>query len=102
MKKHTKVYLEFFGYGVEDFIGCEVCGKRAVDIHHINARGMGGTKAEENIENLMALCRSCHIEYGDKKQHIQYLIDLHNVKTSRYKPESNLWYKKKGSSKKIF
>ena len=77
MKKHTKVYLDYFGYGIEDFIPCELCGNRAVDIHHIYARGMGGTKAQERIENLMALCRSCHMEFGDKKDYIDYLNDVH-------------------------
>lgn len=78
MKKHTKIYLDHFGYGFEDFIGCEVCGRKAVDIHHIDCRGMGGGKSKDKIENLMALCRACHLEYGDKKQHIEYLKTLHN------------------------
>ena len=52
----------------------------ANDIHHIHARGMGGTKQADNIENLMALCRNCHIEYGDKKQHIDFLVEIHNKK----------------------
>lgn len=90
MKKHTKLYLDYFGYGIEDFIPCELCNSRAVDIHHISCRGMGGTKKEESIDNLMALCRECHIEYGDKKDWIDYLKDKHNVKSSRYKSESNL------------
>lgn len=77
MKKHTKVYLEYFGYGADDFIPCEVCHKRAVDIHHIVARGMGGSKEKDAIENLMALCRECHVEYGDKKQHLDFLMMKH-------------------------
>ena len=52
----------------------------ANDIHHIHARGMGGTKQADNIENLMAICRNCHIEYGDKKQHIDFLVEIHNKK----------------------
>lgn len=83
--------MDYFRYGIDDFIPCELCGSRAVDIHHIECRGMGGTKSEEKIENLMALCRPCHIEYGDKKDWIDYLKDKHNVKTSRYKSESNFW-----------
>jgi 5-methylcytosine-specific restriction endonuclease McrA len=94
--------MEYFGYGVEDYIACELCNARAVDIHHISCRGMGGTKKEETIDNLMALCRTCHIDYGDKKDFIDYLKEKHNVKTSRYKSESNLWNKEEGSSEKIF
>lgn len=83
MKNHTKVYLNHFGYGIEDFIPCELCGNRAVDIHHINARGMGSSKDKDTIDNLMALCRPCHIEYGDKKHYIEYLIERHNGKIKK-------------------
>lgn len=78
MKKHVKLYLDYFGYDVSDFIPCEVCGSQAVDIHHIKARGMGGSKKLDTIDNLQALCRECHIEYGDKKEYIDYLKDIHN------------------------
>jgi hypothetical protein len=54
MKNHTKLYLKYFGYDTSDFIPCEVCGDKAVDIHHIECRGMGGTKELDNIDNLMA------------------------------------------------
>jgi 5-methylcytosine-specific restriction endonuclease McrA len=78
MQKHTKIYFEYFGYDISDYIGCEICGAGAVDIHHIESRGMGGTKKVDTIENLMAICRKCHLEYGDKKQHLEYITRLHN------------------------
>lgn len=77
MRKHTKVYLDFFGYCKEDFMACEMCGSRMVDIHHIDCKGMGGSKVKDVIENLMGLCRKCHIDYGDKKQYIDLLKDKH-------------------------
>jgi hypothetical protein len=80
MKKHVKVYFDYFGYDVSSFIPCEICGAKAVDINHIHARGMGGTKKADNIDNLMALCRNCHIEYGDKKQYIDFLTQIHKDK----------------------
>jgi len=80
MKPHVKLYLNHFNYDVTSFIPCEICGKMANDIHHIHARGMGGTKKADNIENLMALCRNHHIEYGDKKQHIDFLTQIHKDK----------------------
>lgn len=83
MKKHTKIYMQHFGYGVDDFIPCEVCGKRAVDIHHIEARGMGGTSKPDEISNLMALCRVCHVEFGDKKQFMGLLKNKHNQKLNK-------------------
>jgi hypothetical protein len=82
MKKHTKIYMSYFGYDVGDFIPCEVCGTTAVDIHHINCRGMGGSNLKDDITNLMALCRKCHLELGDKKQHIELLRKIHANKIS--------------------
>lgn len=78
MKKHTKIYLDYFNYGREDFIPCEVCGSKAVDIHHIEARGMGGSKQADTIENLMAVCRSCHVKYGDVPSKKEWLKKIHN------------------------
>lgn len=80
MKKHVKVYLDYFGYDTTDFIPCELCGQKAVDINHIFARGMGGSKSKDVIENLVACCRKCHIQKGDKKQFRQEWIDKHNEK----------------------
>jgi 5-methylcytosine-specific restriction endonuclease McrA len=65
------------GYDATSFVPCEVCGGVGTDIHHIEARGMGGSKDKDTIENLMGLCRKCHIEYGDKKQYKEFLKDIH-------------------------
>jgi hypothetical protein len=37
--------------------------KGPVDLHHIQARGMGGSKHRDGIENIMALCRPCHMNF---------------------------------------
>ena len=82
MVKHKKVYFEATGLSPVEFVPCEVCGGRAVDIHHIQPRGMGGSKSRDTIENLMAVCRPCHHEadFGTKLSkellneiHLQYL-----------------------------
>lgn len=78
LKRHVKIYLEYFGYTGDEFIQCEVCGGRAVDIHHIDCRGMGGSKTKDKIENLMAVCRTCHVDYGDKKDFTEYLKSVHH------------------------
>jgi len=58
---YKQKYLKHFGYGEGDFVRCEYCPKGAVDIHHIEKRGMGGKKANiDRIENLIALCRYDH------------------------------------------
>ena len=79
MKAHTKIYLNHFGYDESSFIPCEICGKKAVDIHHIEARGMGGSKEKDNINNLMALCREDHIQFGDIKIYKDYLKRIHEL-----------------------
>ena len=61
MKRYTKEYLDFFCYGEQDFIPCEMCGDRAVDIHLLEKQGNIGKKKEKDyIENLVGLCRDCH------------------------------------------
>jgi uncharacterized protein with PIN domain len=84
MKNHTKIYFKHFGYSPIDFIPCEVCSAKAVDIHHIDARGMGGSRDADNINNLMAVCRKCHHEYGDKKQYIDMLKEIHQRRLDGY------------------
>jgi hypothetical protein len=80
MKNHTKIYLDYFGYDTSDFIPCEVCEARATDIHHIEARGMGGRTSKDNIFNLMALCRPCHIQYGDISDCKEDLQKIHKLR----------------------
>jgi hypothetical protein len=62
VKHYIMVYLESRGLTKTDFIGCEVCGVVASDIHHIQPRGMGGSKLRDTPDNLIALCRPCHTE----------------------------------------
>tara|TARA_R100000657_G_C4575449_1_gene39566 strand:+ start:219 stop:485 length:267 start_codon:yes stop_codon:yes gene_type:complete len=84
MQKHTKIYLEFFDYFGDEYIPCEMCNAKAVDIHHINSRGMGGSN-KNDINNLMALCRACHVKYGDKKKYMDLLKLRHKIKVLRCK-----------------
>ena len=83
MKKHTKIYMKHFNYVLDDFIPCEICGSRAVDIHHIEPRGMGGSSERDTPENLMALCRECHSYFGDKKQFKRMLKTMHYVRIEK-------------------
>ena len=83
MKKHTKVYLSYFGYDINSFIPCEMCGAKAVDINHIECRGMGGSKTKDHIDNLMAMCRPCHVKLGDKTEYKEMLIQTHQRKVNQ-------------------
>ena len=77
MKKHTRIYLNAFGYDISDFIPCEVCNEKAVDIHHIFGRYLGKEQDCDVIENLQALCRHCHETYGQKKIYKDMLVTMH-------------------------
>ena len=61
MQKHTKVYMQFFNYEEQDFIPCEMCNSQAVDIHHLERRTRNKV-TNDYIENLIAVCRDCHIK----------------------------------------
>ena len=74
MQKHVKIYLKENGYteADRDQIPCELsCGNIAVDVHHINAKGMGGSKTKDYNGNLIALCRPCHeLAHNTKHKYI--------------------------------
>lgn len=78
MKKHVRIYLNYFDYAEDDFMPCEIHqNKRLAEVHHIHCRGAGGSKTKDYIENLMGLCRECHDSLGDRKQHFEYLETTH-------------------------
>ena len=76
--------MKFFGYTIADFIPCEMCGAKCTDVHHIDCKGMGGSKLKDFIENLMGLCRTCHEKYGDKVQFMDLLNDIHSDFMMKY------------------
>ena len=82
MLKHVKNYFSHFGYSGQEWISCECCGGTAVDIAHIIPRSKFGTKRREeqdDINNLMALCRSCHYKYDfEEKWSREEMQEMHN------------------------
>ena len=85
MRNHTKVYMTFFYLDESDYIGCEMnCGTEAVDIHHIQARGIGGSKCKDYIENLVALCRDCHNMAETDKEFNVYVRIRHLELINKY------------------
>ena len=63
MKDYKKLFSNFWGYADQHTPNCWGCSnKKAVDIHHLIGRKMGGDpKNKKNrISNLIPLCRSCH------------------------------------------
>jgi hypothetical protein len=74
MQKHTHLYLKECGYETTDFIPSELSYQRATDLHHIISRGKCG---EDRVENLIALTREEHLEFGDKKEYMYLLLSKH-------------------------
>ena len=63
MKTYIKNYFDFFGYTTADTILCEVCGNPSNSIHHVIPRSHFGKKRkdeQDNVNNLISLCFSCH------------------------------------------
>ena len=87
MQAHTKIYFDHFQIdydpvsGWHDYIKCEIpnCSNEAVDIHHIEPRGMGGDPQgkKNDINNLMGICREHHEEFGDKEEYTDVLLAVH-------------------------
>ena len=50
MKAYKKNYLKYFNYKENDQVISEITGSIAHDIHHIDARGMGGSHGEEALK----------------------------------------------------
>jgi len=75
MIKHVKIYLDYFGYGEQDFIPCECCHREAVDVHHIKYKSRGG---KDEISNLIGMCRKCHKLAHDEKLSESDLQYIHN------------------------
>ena len=84
MLKHKRKYLNYFGYGEQDIVPCEICGSPASDIHHIKHKSQSGNN---DIENLMALCRHCHdMAHSDKSIYeTSYFEAVHLKFLSNYK-----------------
>ena len=68
MKKHTRNYLNAYypNFGLDDFFFCEACliklgfSNRMVDVHHIDNKGMGGSKLKDDPAKSIGCCRYHH------------------------------------------
>jgi len=87
MADYKKIYLDYFGFSEGDYIPCECgCKRNAVEIHHLDNKGMGGSKTKDYIENLCAVSRDCHTEAHDSPKFNEMLKEKHliNVKNKDY------------------
>ena len=82
---HTENYYQYFGFVKGDFVTCERCNERAVEIHHIKPRSFFGSKMkgiekgmQDHIDNIMAVCRKCHDKAHDGSYEREELQIVHN------------------------
>lgn len=81
MQPHIKNYLESISLSIADFIPCEVCGAKSVDVHHIIPRSKFGKKRKDEQDapaNLIALCRGCHNQAHDNVLTKEFLKSIAN------------------------
>lgn len=85
MQKYIKVYTEFFGIGEQDVVLCTNCNALSNDLHHVYIKGMGGRKTYERngktldingVENIISLCRGCHVKAHSGQLDQEYLYKL--------------------------
>lgn len=63
MKDYKKLFSRYWGISADDVPLCWGCNQAvAVDIHHLEPKGMGGVKNNRlnRIDNLFQVCRKCH------------------------------------------
>lgn len=74
--KHLAVYDKFIGNtsGRRGRL-CELTGTPGADIHHIRGRDCHGAN---EINNLMALAPDAHEFFGQKKQFLKFLEEVHD------------------------
>ncbi len=90
MQPYTKIYLEAFKLAETDFVPCEICEKKATEIHHILGR-QGYLLTE--VRNLMAICREDHEEYGQMKTYTALLLKIHRRRMQLAKiPFNDKWF----------
>ena len=75
-KEYVKKYIEHHNIGEQDIILCKVCGKIAVDLHHIIMLSQCGS---DNPENIIPLCRECHMRSHSNKITKQELYRLNKI-----------------------
>ena len=92
MTKHWKIYNDFWlpELTIAQTYQCTACGQwLGTDIHHIQNKGMSGSKFKDFLENLICLCRKCHDRcHKDKRYNKE--VRIKNLRLIADKLESEL------------
>ena len=73
MKKHVKMFMDYWGISTADVTPCFACDGEygvIVDVHHLENRASGGDPKglKDRPDNLIGLCRRCHT-LAERKEH---------------------------------
>lgn len=80
MLSHVQIYHDFFHIDPHNPRRCELTGRTTfTELHHIDARGMGGRASMDYIENIMCLTREAHIFFGDIVKYKEWLKVAHEM-----------------------
>lgn len=76
-------YMDYFDLSHDEYVPCEICGARGIQVHHISYRSHHGKKTlkeQENITNLMMVCYKCHKDIHDHNKYRRIdLQEIHDV-----------------------
>jgi len=66
---YKQKFCIFHGIGEQDKPLCWIdgCCRYGVDVHHVENKGMGGSKTKDSIDNLILLCREHHNDAHNEK-----------------------------------
>ena len=77
---YKEIYINYFGFCKTEYIPCEYCKSQSVDVHHLLFKSHGG---KNEIDNLIALCRSCHNLAHEQPMFNEHLKEIHGNNTKR-------------------
>ncbi len=85
---YKEKYRKHFNLAKDDWVACTICNGTACDLHHVEFRSQGGN---DEIENLISLCRSCHDKaHGKVKGHHIHTEDLERAQLKKIQQHENL------------
>ena len=78
---------------------CQICGGEPVEVHHVQALGMGGSVELDKTENCICLCAKCHRDAHGKLIHIETwnpamgaLVVTDGTYHRKRIPKAHLWF----------
>tara|TARA_R110000823_G_scaffold12290_1_gene41165 strand:+ start:247 stop:528 length:282 start_codon:yes stop_codon:yes gene_type:complete len=88
MKKHVKMFMDYWDISTADVTPCFACEGEygvIVDVHHLQNRASGGDPKglKDRPDNLIGLCRRCHTLAEHKKHYNDFCQGLLNEKILR-------------------